>query len=39
MNDPALNQSYTFIAPDLRGFGNSQIEKYAKWGEPHTAAQ
>ena len=39
MNDPALNQNYTFVAPDLRGFGNSQIEKYAKWGEPHTAAQ
>ena len=39
MNDPALNENYTLIAPDLRGFGKSQIEKYAKWGEPHTAKQ
>ena len=39
MNDPSLNQNYTLIAPDLRGFGKSQIEKYAKWGEPHTANQ
>ena len=39
MNDPALNENYTLIAPDLRGFGKSQIEKFAKWGEPHTAQQ
>lgn len=39
MFDPVLSQSYEFIAPDLRGFGKSQIPKYAKWGEPHTATQ
>jgi pimeloyl-ACP methyl ester carboxylesterase len=37
--EPSLNSNYTLIAPDLRGFGKSQIEKYAKWGEPHTADQ
>ena len=39
MDDPSLNQNYTMIAPDLRGFGKSQIEQYAKWGEKHTAKQ
>lgn len=39
MSDSSLNQKYTMVAPDLRGFGKSQIEKYAKWGEKHTAKQ
>ena len=39
MFDPVLSRSYEFIAPDLRGFGKSQIPKYAKWGESHTAIQ
>lgn len=38
LKDPGL-QNYTLIAPDLRGFGKSQIEKYARWGESHTADQ
>ena len=30
---------YNFIAPDLRGFGKSQLDQYKKWGEPHTSEQ
>lgn len=34
-----LTEKYQIIAPDYRGFGNSQLEEFKRWGEKHTSEQ
>ena len=38
-NSSDLIENYTLIAPDYRGFGNSQLEEFKRWGEKHTSEQ
>ena len=37
--DSSLSDNYTIVAPDFRGFGNSQLNQFKKWGEKHTSEQ